>query len=260
MDAIYNFFETKFKLNRITTLNLIFGFLLAITPLKYINLSAEITSTPNSLAYSETSPVFLFSIGLILLFVWIFDFWAAKYRINVIHFNRQKQQYKGASMISVLGYLHLFPSLALAGTIGTLLGFYFNAIAIFTPILVITALIKEFYLTVALRGRIKNPSPEQNSKKNTLSDVVQILYAYFIFILTWVSFVNSGHFLIDLSKSGVVFSIFMAAIIYSLFYIGACWIWFEEITVGLETKQQKLKFLAVFGFELIVVILKLIKW
>lgn len=260
MDALYNFFEKKFKLNRITTLNLIFGFMLAITPLKYISLSAEITSSPNSLGYKISNPIPFMILGMALLLIWIFDFWAAKYRVNVIHYTRQSQNKKGVSMIGVLGYLHLFPSLALAGTIGTLLGFTFNAIAIFTPILVIIALAKEFYLTVALRKRIKSPTDYQTKQKDVLSDAVMLLYAYFIFILTWVSFVNSGHFQIDFSKSGVVFTIFFAAIIYLLFYIGACWVWFEEILVGLQTKQQKLRFLAVFGFELIVVILKLVKW
>ena len=209
--------------------------------------------------YGDTSKAFIFFAGIIFLFVWVADFWASKYRANIIYLKREKQDKKGISLIGGYGYLHIFTSLTMAGVIGSLLGSLINAIAVFIPILVITALIKEFILISKIIKSRKNPTSSTSTKKTIVSDVILLFYAYLVFIVSWQSFVYSGNFIIDFEKTSALFMLFLTLIIYLIFYLGACWLWFEEITVNLKTQKQKLYFIAAFLFEVVMVIIKLIK-
>jgi hypothetical protein len=256
---MHEFFDKVLKLNRLTVLNIILGLLIAITPVKYIAFANTTMGGPNELSNGDTSSVFIFVVGLIFLLVWIGDFWASKYRANLIYLKRTEQEKKGVSLIGGYGYIHVFTSLTMAGAIGMLLGSFFGIEAILIPILVILALVKEPFLLFQIKKIRENPRKILDRKKEIISDVILLLYAYLIFIVSWQSFVYSGNFEIDFSKSSAVFMLFFTTIIYLLFYLGACWIWFEEVTVNLVTRKQKLYFIGAFTFEVIMVIVKLIK-
>ncbi len=247
------------KLDRLTILNIILGLLIAITPVNYIAFANATMSNPNELTNGDTSPLILFIVGLLFLFIWVADFWASKYRANIIYAKRVEQEKKGISLIGGYGYLHVFTSLTMAGVIGSLLGSLVNAIAVFIPILVITALVKEPILIYQITKIKKSPTNTTSKRKSLISDIILLFYAYLVFIVSWQSFVISGNIVIDFSKSSAMFMIFYTLIIYLIFYLGACWLWFEEITVNLKSRKQKLYFLGAFIFEVVVVIVKLIE-
>lgn len=259
MQMLGGFLNKYIKVNRLTILNIVFAVLLAITPESITDFSIDLTDNPNNFFIDADSKYLLIIGGLLLFIIWIAGFWAARYRVNIIHLRRSRQTKKGVSYICRLGYLHIFASLVLAAVIATLFGAAFNATKILIPVFVIVALFNEPIQIQKIKRQLFYPIDNETKVKNALSDIVLLIYAYLVFLLTWQSFVVSGNMTIDLSQASGLFKIFFAAIIYSVFYIGACWVWFEEMTVNLQIRMQKIYFVIVFLLELFVVVFKLMK-